>query len=143
MNQKIHLTGDFRQIEFPADTTIKPGMILEQNATDELAPHSASANGVATEVIVAQEDALRGKTVADSYAADDPVTAYIPQRGSLSQLLFKAGYNYTKTTKVISAGDGTVMPQGTNSGQVFGVVITAVDLSASGAVDTLGKARLL
>lgn len=138
--QKIHLAGTFRQIELPAAAAILPGNLIETTSANALQKH-ATAGGFA-EVIFAQEDALQGKTVDDAYAADDPVTAYILPPGSLTLARLLAGHNYTPATKLISDGAGRLKPTTGSPTKIIGSPIRAVDLSASGAVDTLVEIRV-
>lgn len=140
-NQMIHQRGLFTAIEEAvASTVILPGHLCEQIAGLLLQPHSTA--GGSAEIIVAQEDGLQGKTVSDSYAAAAPVNAYIPVRGSLELMILKAGFAYTTATKLISAGDGTLKPTTGTPLTFIGTPIAALDLSASGAVNTLASVRI-
>src|SRR5690606_21102131 len=139
VDNKIHRRGPFVAVELPAAATIQPGMLLEETSAGKLQPHSTQA-GFA-EVIVAQEAALQGRTKDDAYSADEPVNAYIYQRGVLGLALLKAGTNYTRGLKLQSAGDGTLEGVGGTEKQVIAQVVEPIDLSASAAVDTLSLVR--
>jgi hypothetical protein len=138
--QKIMLAGQFRQIELTADGAISPGMLLEASATG-CTPHATSV-GFA-ERMFAMEDALQGDTVDDDYAADDPVQIALPVPGALVMAMLKAGTNYTKGTQLFSYGDGTLRATTGTPKQLIAIVVDAIDLSASGAVDTLTKVRVV
>lgn len=139
MNNMIHQRGDVTAIELPATGTPSPGMLLEETSTGTLQVHSTA--GGAGETIIAQEDALQGKLVTDAYAAADMVNAYIERPGNLGLAVLKAGSAYTPATKLISAGDGTLKPTTGTPAKVFATPITSLDLSASGAVNTLCQVR--
>jgi hypothetical protein len=139
MNNKIHQRGRFEAIELPAASAISPGMLVEETSAGKLQPHSTA--GGFGEVIVAQEDALQGRIVTDAYAADEPVNAYIYQRGCIGMAVLLAGSNYTVGTKLISDGAGRLKPTTGSPTKHFATVITALDLSASGAASTLGQVR--
>ena len=139
MNNKICQRGEFTAIELPASTTIYPGMLLEETSTGKLQPHSTA--GGFGECIVAQEDALQGRIVTDTYAADEPVNAYIYRSGVISMALLLAGSNYTVGTKLISDGAGRLKPTTGSPTKHFATVITALDLSASRTANTLGQVR--
>lgn len=139
MNNKIYQRGGFQAIELPAAGALSPGMLLQENSSGNLEAHSTA--GGFGEGIVAQEDALQGKTVSDNYAATDPVNAYIYYPGVITMALLLAGSNYTVGTKLISDGAGRLKPTTGSPTKHFATVITALDLSASGAVNTLGQVR--
>lgn len=141
INNMIHLQGERRVVEYPANAAITPGMLVEVISTKKVQKH-ATAGGEG-ENAFATEDALRGKTVADDYAEDDVVTVSIEQPGSIVNALLLAGSNYTVGTLLISAGDGTLKPTTGTPAKTFAVVVEAVDLSASAAVNTLGRVRIL
>lgn len=140
INNMIHLQGERRVIEALADETITPGMLLEQTATG--VKKHATAGGFA-ERMFAQEDALQGKTVADTYAAAAYVSISSEQPGSIINALLLAGSNYTIGTQLISDGAGRLKPTTGTPSQIVAVIVEALDLSASDAVDTLGRARVL
>lgn len=161
MNNKVHLRGPFQRLEIPAAGTILPGMLIEQASTGVQA-HS-TAGGFA-ELLVADEDALQGGTIlgfpnnfglnsSTSYTGytvaglggvgPDMVQICAEQSGNLLNMLFKAGSNYTIGTKLISAGDGTLKPTTGTPSQIIAVVTAALNLSASGAVNTIGQCRFL
>lgn len=166
MNNKIFLAGCFRAVEAPAAATIFPGTLLQQNASGFI-PHG-TAGGWA-EKLVAFEDALQGGTVqgywglgqlsggaATGYTVagllgqgPDPVQAGIMQSGSICLMILLAGYNYPVGTQLISDGAGHLKPTTGTPAQIIAVIpgisagLPALNLSASGAVNTLGAVRFL
>ena len=139
--QKIHLSGSWRAHELPAGGTLKPGMLVMENSSGQAVVHG-TAGGFAERMFV-QEDALQGKTIDDTYSSGDRVSLAIEQRGSMTQALLLAGSNYTVGTLLISDGAGRLKPTTGSPADTIGVIITAVDLSASGAADTLGEISVL
>lgn len=154
INNKIFLRGPKVEIELLADVTgIKPGMLLEATATG-CKPQATSVSFA--EILVAQEDALQGRTIADAYldaaevqaatgdssAKADPVSIVIPGRGALVRLFLKAGTNYAKAVKLFPYGDGTLRATTGSPVLMIGTLVDALDLSASGAVDTLATVRI-
>lgn len=141
MNQKIHAIGSFRQIELLADTSgIYPGMLVEATATG-CQKHGTSV-GFA-ERMFAQEDALQGGIVDTAYTVSTPVSIACELPGNLVRGLLLAGYNYTKGTKLFSDGAGRLRPTTGSPTQCIAVIVDAVDLSASGSVDTLTLVRVV
>jgi hypothetical protein len=166
MNNKIFLAGCFRAVEAPAAATIFPGTLLQQNASGFI-PHG-TAGGWA-EKLVAFEDALQGGTILGYYGlyqlgnsapvgytvagvngqGPDLVQAGIMQSGALCLMLLLAGYNYTVGTQLISDGAGHLKPTTGTPAQIIAVIpgvsagLPALNLSASGAVNTLGAVRFL
>jgi hypothetical protein len=139
--QKIHLRGQFERVELVAANIIKPGMLVEKTASADTCGYHSTSAGFA-EVMIAQEDSLQGKLVTDAYAVADVVTLNICQRGCICYLLCKAGYNYTKGVHLMSNGNGTFRTQ-SSAKQELAVALEAKDLSASTAVDTLLKCRIM
>lgn len=144
MKNAIQLKGPFVASELPAAGTISPGMLVRQSSATACNVH-ATEGGYA-EKMVAVEDALQGRTVADNYASGDPVQIHTQSPGAMTLGLLKAGYNYTAGALLVSAGDGTFMPYASSSASpkvALCSVVGAVDLSASNAVNTLSEIRWL
>jgi hypothetical protein len=157
INNKIHQRGMFVKVEIPAAGNIYPGMLVQQNATGVVA-HS-TAGGFA-EKMFAQEDALQGATTqgfpdrqTGTYSpysvagqgglGPDPVPIAIESPGSLTLALLKAGTHYTIGMKVISDGAGRMEASTGSPVADIGVITVDIDLSGSGAVDTLSQIRVL
>jgi hypothetical protein len=166
MNNKILLRGCFVAVEGPAAATIFPGQLLQQ-AANGLILH-ATAGGWA-EKLVAFEDALQGGTVqgywglgqvggaaATGYTVaglfgqgPDPVQCGVVQPGAMCLMQLLAGYNYPVGTFLISDGAGHLKPTTGTPAQIIAVIpsvsagLPALNLSASGAVNTLGAVRFL
>jgi hypothetical protein len=143
---RIHLKGDFQREELVAAGTIKPGYLIEQTSAGKFQAHSTE--GGYAERIVAVEDALQGNTISDDYSADDLVSANIEAPGNVVQMYLKAGENAAIDDDLISAGDGTLIENGSETSgttvrQIIGKSQEAKDLSGSGAVNTLIAVRLL
>lgn len=140
MNQKILQRGPFVQLELPAAAGITPGMLIEEITAGTVQAHATSA-GYA-EKMFAQEDALQGRTVADAYVATDPVSIAVCAPGSRVLALMKAGHAYTKGQHLMSNGDGTLIGGSGSQKTDVAVVVDAIDLSASGAINTLTSVRV-
>lgn len=143
---RIHLVGDFRKEEALAAAAISPGDLIEEDSAGKFAVHSTE--GGYAQLLFAAEDALQGNTIDDAYAADDLVAANVELSGNETQAYLKAGENVSIGDELISAGDGTLIANGSESSgvtvrQVIAHAREAKDLSGSGAVDTLIKVMLL
>ena len=144
--RRIHAKGSFQQDEALAAGTITPGALLEMNSDAAVVVHNTE--GAVAERIFAAEDALQGNTVTTNYSAADLVTYIMPSKGSSVNALLLAGVAYDEGDILISSGDGTLMKasQVTSGITIYdniAVVTEALDLSASGAVDTLSEVRVL
>lgn len=140
--RRIHSKGPAERDELIAAAAISPGMLLERVAAGTVQAHSAE--GGYAERMFAEEDALQGDTVSDAYAAADPVAILKPQKGSEVNALLAAGYSYTIGMELISAGDGTLIPNGqeasaTTVEDIIAVCAETEDLSDSGDANTLVK----
>ena len=144
---QVHLKGDFRHEEIECGATdITPGMLVAEDSSGELVPHGTEG-GVATRM-VAEVDALQGHTLTDDYADGDPVMINVEGLGNECQILLKAGEDVDIGDILISAGDGTLIEEGSESSGVtikdrIAVAREALDLSGSGEVDTLLHVMIL
>lgn len=143
---RIQLTKYFRQIERTAgEAGIYPGMLVEINSDDEFVKHTTEGGSALT--AFALEDALQGNTVDDVYTVDEQVQASIPKQGEEVNALLVAGSDYSTGDYLCSDGSGRLellSEAGTDADdQVLAQVLDAVDLSASGASDTLTRVIVL
>ena len=143
---QIHLKGDRRIEERVAASTITPGMLIEFTSADKFQAHSTEGGRALR--LFAAEDALQGNTVTDDYSADDRVQGNVEHVGNVVNALVKAGEDIAIGDELISAGDGTLIENGsetsgTTVAQVVGIALEAQDLSGSGAVNTRTKIILL
>jgi len=144
-DNRIHLVGEWRREEAAAAGTISPGMLIEEDSNGEFQAHSTEG-GTAMR-LVAVEDALQGNTIDDDYSADDLVSANVEQPGNEVQMYLKAGENVAIGADLISAGDGTLIADGSEDSlttvlQRIGKAREALDLSGSLAVNTLIRVML-
>lgn len=143
---QVHLIGDFRREEALAAATITPGMLIEETSAGTFQAHSTEG-GYAVKLF-AEVDALQGNTLNDDYSADDLVSANVEVSGNEVQAFLAASENVAIGAKLISAGDGTLIANGSEDSlttvrQVIGIAREAKDLSDSLAVDTLIRVMLL
>jgi len=136
---QVHLIGTFRREEMIAAAAISPGHLVEETSAGKCQVHS-TAGGVAQR-LVAEIDALQGNDLSDDYAADDLVSMNVELPGNEVQMFLKAGENVAIGADLESAGDGTL--QAVTTGTVIANAREALDLSGSGAVDTLMRVMLL
>lgn len=143
---QVHLIGDFRHEEMEAGATVTPGMLLAENSDGEAIPH-ATEGGVAARMF-AEVDALQGHTLDDDYTEGDPVMINVETPGSECQALLKAGENVVIGDILISAGDGTLIEEGSEASSTtvkdrVAIAREALDLSGSGDVDTVIRVLVL
>jgi len=143
---RIHLIGDFRRDEALAADTVTPGDLVELDSDGYYQPHSTE--GGYAERIFAEADVLQGNTISTDYDAADLVSANVEVTGNETQAFLKAGENVSIGDFLVSAGDGTLIANGSESSgttvrQIIAVAREAKDLSGSGAVATLIRVRLL
>lgn len=144
MNNQAHLVGEFRRVEAVAAGTITPGMLLEVDANGKF-----KANATASyfaERLVAEVDALQGKSLTDNYSSGDLVSANLELPGSESQVFLKAGETAVIGSFLASAGDGSLVvhdPEDSVERVPLAKSLAALDLSDSTAVKTLLHVRFL
>lgn len=142
---QIQLKGDFRGEEAIAAASITPGHLVEETSSATFQVHSTEGGFAIRRVAV--EDALQGKTITTVYLANVRVFTNLQVPGNECQMFLKAGENVSIGDKLISAGDGTLIANGsedslTSVKQIIGVAREAKDLSGSGAVATLLRVLL-
>lgn len=129
--------------EYPAAAAITPGHLIQLVSAGTVQKH-ATASGNAFPMF-ALEDSLQGKGIDEDYAAADRVQCWIPGRGDMVNAILKDGQSVVAGDFVESAGDGTLQKWVVDStgdyapAQIIGVVVTAVDMSGSSAVDPDGR----
>lgn len=134
---RLSFTGVYE--EALANAALSPGHLIEKMTTGKVRKHTDE--GGRSVKMFAFEDALQGKSVSDAYAADDIVGYGIPNPGDRVLGILKAGENVSKGTKLISAGDGTLIAvasasTATEVDDIVGEAEEALNLSGGGAVDT-------
>lgn len=139
MPNKIALVPYGHHEEANAEAALSPGHLVERTSTGTVQKHSTE--GGLAERRWAKEDALQGKTVDDAYAAADVVSIHDALPGDKVWAYIQAGQDIAIGDKLISGGDGTLIEDGTEASgttvrQVLAVADEAIDLTASGAVDT-------
>lgn len=143
---QVHLIGNFRREEAVAAGTVTPGHLLEETSAGTFQVHSTE--GGRAPLMFAEVDALQGRTLTDDYSALDLVSANVELGGNEIQAFLKAGENVSIGDDLLSAGDGTLIADGSESSgvtvkQVIARAREAEDLSGSGAEDTLIRVMLL
>lgn len=142
---RIHLIGDWRREEALAAEIIKPGYLIEETSAEKYQAHSTE--GGRAERIVADIDTLQGNGLSDSYAVGDLVAACVENPGNEVQMFLKSGENVVVGDELISAGDGTLIKNGSEASgitvkQVVAWAREAKNLTGSGAVDTRIAVRM-
>lgn len=141
----IDLKGTARLEEYRADAGITPGHILQLNSDNEVLVHATE--GGYWDGSVAAEDALQGRSIDTAYVAAELVQTLLTKRGDKVYLFLNAGETITIGEQMISTGDGTIMAldnvtSGVTVKQIIGIAESALDLSASGDVDTRLEVRV-
>ncbi len=141
INNEIHLTGPYRRLELTADAdTIKPGHLVERTATG---CRLQATSITFVERLFAQVDRLQGNDATVAYTSGEPVQVNAEEPGNLVMARLKAGFSYTIGEKLFPHGDGTLRPTTGSPVQAIAVVEATLDLTATHAVDTLNKVRVI
>jgi len=127
MANRIHLKGPFQLDELVAEEVITPGHLLERTTTGTYQKNTKTDDH--GEFIVAQEDALQGRTLADDYAIGDRVFGVIPGKGSEVLVFLQGGVNIADGASLSSGGDGTMI-LGAGADTILCFTVEALDLTA-------------
>lgn len=143
--RKILLKGDWRHEEYPAAAAVTPGMLLEVTSSGTIQAHSTQ--GGRAERLVAEEDALQGKTVSDDYSAGDPVMVLVCQLGTECAMLLAVGENVSEGDELVSNGDGAVIARTSlaSAGLLAEVIARAGEAqdNSGGSAAVLTKVRII
>lgn len=143
---RIHLLGDGRLEEAVANASIMPGMLLANSATQDSGGRAkvilhGTAGGPA-ERNFAIEDALQGRTIADTYVADELVQIINCNSGDVVYGWLAVGENVTTADFLSSNGDGRFQ-KATGGDTRLAVPLDDLDLSDSDATHTRLRVRVL
>lgn len=147
MANRIALITNGRLSEEIAAGAITPGHMIAMSAGADTVVVHPTEGGYA-ERMFALEDALQGRNRDTAYASGERVTLIHAVPGDVLDLYIKAGENIAIGDKLISAGDGTLIENGSEASgttvkQIVGVAVAANDLSASGAANTRSAVRIV
>jgi len=141
MANMIMISGEYELVQslsLASGQTPKPGQLLQKDSSGNL---TANASATLRRVpYLALEDSLQGGLNSTAYTASTVARCAIPQRGVVSYVLLVAGQNVAIGDKLVSNAGGK-FKKDTGTDLVLAEAEEALDLSASGAVDTLVKAR--
>jgi hypothetical protein len=138
--KRIHLLGDGRHEEIVAAGAIRPGALLVLTTAGKVTEH-ATAGGYA-ERLFALEDALQGKEISESYAADDVVGIVVAQPGDVVYAYLSWGEDVETGELLTSNGDGA-LKVATGSDKPIAVALEDLDLSDSESADERLRVRIL
>jgi hypothetical protein len=139
------------QEEHIAVSAITPGHLVILDSNDKVLPHNLAGRNAYP--MFALEDVYQGKTIADAFAADDPVQCWIPNRGDIVNAILADGQNVIIGDYLESAGDGTLTKHVADVDssadittiyplQIVGTVVEAVDLSGSSGTHPVTELRV-
>ena len=128
-------------VEGPALLAIRPGALVDQIATGLNESGTAATEYGAAELLVANKDEARSRSVDDSWTAGENAVAIKPRSGEFVNMLVAAGNNITSAgTPMSSNGDGTLKiavtpdPVGATSEQVLCHADEIINVTGSAAL---------
>lgn len=131
----IQLKGEFSRDERAAGGAVTPGHLVELNSSDKYVVHSTGAGPHGRAFAV--ENELEGKTITEAYVLDERIQVNYQLPGNEVNAILAATEDIAIGAFLQSAGDGTLEALSGTDRQPVGIALAALDLSASGAVDTL------
>ena len=142
---RVHAKGPFRHTEHKANSAlIYPGMLLEIDANDEVAPHNiVGGKGLA---LFAAEDALQGKDADTIYEDDSIVTCYQFPQGSEVYALIADEQDIEIGDPLMSNGAGLLIivadTSGADADHIIAYAMETADLTGSDTEDTRFRVRV-
>lgn len=107
---KIALITRGRYDEATAGGNIYPGMLLQNNGSEQVIAHSVIGGPPLPTVMVAEENALAGGDITQKSASSGEATPHrLAAKGDLLLMLLQNGQNVSANTPLISGGDGTLI----------------------------------
>ncbi len=132
--------GRYEEALVEAGQTITPGQLLKLDSDGGVAVHGTS--GGAAERQVAIEDVAQGHGLLDTYAAGSLCFLYEAVPGDVLLMFLATGQNVAEGALLMSNGAGYLTAlQSTDV--VIAVALAALNLSASGALTTLLRVRIV
>jgi hypothetical protein len=126
--------------EFIASEAITPGHLIELMTTGEIRKHTGSGGNVLP--MFAVENELAGGGIDDAYAHEDPVSVWVPGRGSIVNALLADGQTIVIGDWLESAGNGTLTKStadtwaSANAGTIYGNNIVGQSIEAVNLSDS-------
>ncbi len=142
---RVHANGPFRHTEHKANSAlIYPGMLIEIDANNEVAPHSiVGGKGLA---LFAAEDALQGKDADTIYTDDSIVTCYQFAQGSEVYALIADGQDIEIGDPLMSNGAGLLIivadTSGADADHIIAYAMETIDLTGSNTEDSRWRCRV-
>lgn len=118
--------GRYEEYTAASGSAISPGHVVSLTAANEVS--ESGEDGGQTSLMVAAEDVLQGKTVADAFAAGDTVPCYVLKSGDEAYLRFAASANIAIGDKIAIGTSGQVREYA--SGQTPDESVKAIALQA-------------
>ena len=135
--RRIHSAGGYRYEEHTAGGTITPGMLCARGSAGTVTAHGTEGGRAAH--LVALEDALQGKTVADNYSSGDLVALALVDPGTEMNMLFAVGESASIGDEAVSDGAGALknadnLASAAANKQVIGIVQEAFTTLSAAAL---------
>jgi hypothetical protein len=145
---RIHISGECEYDEAELAGAYYPGTLCYIASTGKITEHTTEGGALGDENLFLLEAALRGKAPTDQMTSGDMAQYLIGRPGVVVNALIASGGDIEIGDKLVSAGDGTLIDSGSvgsgvTAARIVAVAMEDVDLTASGASDTLGKVRLV
>jgi len=133
---RVHAKGPFLYEEYIADEAgIKPGHLVKLLQNGQIIRHDVEQGR--NERMFAQEDALQGKTIGDTYAISTLVGVILPNIGSWVQALLADDETVVVGDWLVSNGDGCLRKEDEDSDLIdvfcVGVAMEDVDTANDSA----------
>ncbi len=140
-DNRIQLLGDFVREERDAGGTITPGHLVEVDSSGDFIVHNTGAAAHAHSFAI--EDEMQGRNIGVDYTSGDKTQVNYQKPGNEVYAWLEAGTNAAIGDILESAGDGTLQALSGTNQQPVGFALEALDLSASGAVATRIKIKIM
>lgn len=137
--ETILLKGTPNFVEGSASSEVKPGHHIVYGGANDYQAGGAAAAGV---LKVVTENDLVGKTIEDSYAAEEQVYAHIPAKGDVVYLRLPVAAPAITKGELIKRDAAGVFAGGGVAADAVAEAEEAVD-NSGGATETFIKARII
>lgn len=139
----ILLKGKGHHDEGVLSSIVSPGEAIEFLSDGSYARQAkATADAIKSDLKIAKEDALQGKTISDDYASGDQVFFYTPIKGDVVHVLVKSGEDISLADVLVVEGGGSglfIEAAGTEDS----FQLEAVEAAGALAANTHVKCRVL
>ena len=135
--------GGYHQEYTAGEAGIYPGMLVDLNSAGKVIKHATAE--VQTPMMIAVEDAAQGNAAETVYTNDNQVDCFLPNKGSVVNVLVESGQNIAIGDVLVSGGNGLfIEAESATSGSLnTGALVKSIEAAGALTANTLVACRVI